>query len=215
MGLINTSTVKPTLMDLQVPTEKSSMESTLNSPIPNDFDQQQQQEEGDEDKLSQSKAETLNNNNNNPIWVDWSENDSENPFNFSNAKKWKITIITCSFTVLVAISGTSFPSGEPSMERAFGNEQELSIVAYIMAPLLVISSIIIVKETRKADLLFVSLQRIWINTVIHVTFIRSIWSLLDLCSHLYRLDFVATSASFRKIDSYNYYFPFSFWLFRF
>ena len=51
-----------------------------------------------------------------PIWVDWEEGDTDNPYNWSNRRRWVTTVIVCFNTFLCSWCGASFGSGNPSME---------------------------------------------------------------------------------------------------
>ncbi|GAA5981250.1 hypothetical protein JCM10908_004038 [Rhodotorula pacifica] len=69
------------------------------------------------------------------IWVEWEEVDPENPFNWSQHRKWQTCLLCCAFTISVAFSNTAFASGTPSMMRALGCSKELAVLALAMFPL--------------------------------------------------------------------------------
>ncbi|PWN52608.1 MFS general substrate transporter [Violaceomyces palustris] len=58
------------------------------------------------------------------IWVEFEPGDPENPFNFSNTRKWVMTILAVFFTAEVAATASAYVSGIPSMERDLGYENE-------------------------------------------------------------------------------------------
>ncbi|KAF9554963.1 MFS general substrate transporter [Agrocybe pediades] len=53
----------------------------------------------------------------NEFSVYFSENDERNPLNFTRAKKWRITVVAATFTVLVSASATSYSQGSSSMMK--------------------------------------------------------------------------------------------------
>ncbi|POY70051.1 hypothetical protein BMF94_6938 [Rhodotorula taiwanensis] len=69
------------------------------------------------------------------VWVEWTRDDAENPFNWSRRRKWQTTLICCAFTVSVAFSNTAFSSGSPSMMRELGCSHELAALGLAIFPL--------------------------------------------------------------------------------
>ncbi|GAA5871883.1 hypothetical protein JCM3774_000717 [Rhodotorula dairenensis] len=69
------------------------------------------------------------------IWLEWEAGDPENPFNWSNRKKWQTCLFACVFTLLVAYCGTAFASGTPSMMRELGCSHELAVLGLSIFPL--------------------------------------------------------------------------------
>lgn len=62
-------------------------------------------------------------------WVEFPHGDPENPFNFSKARKWTITILAVFFTVEVAASASAYVPGIPQMERDLNvTNHELSLL---------------------------------------------------------------------------------------
>ncbi|SPO41362.1 related to multidrug resistant protein [Pseudozyma flocculosa] len=51
------------------------------------------------------------------IWVEFEDNDPEDPFNFSTRRKWIITCLAVFFTAEVAATASAYVPGIPSMER--------------------------------------------------------------------------------------------------
>lgn len=51
------------------------------------------------------------------IWVDFPAGDPEDPFNFSNARKWFITILAVFFTAEVAATASAYVPGIAQMEE--------------------------------------------------------------------------------------------------
>ncbi|PWN98487.1 MFS general substrate transporter [Tilletiopsis washingtonensis] len=62
------------------------------------------------------------------IWVEWEENDPENPFNFSNRRKWWTTFLATFFTAEVAATASAYVPGIPSMEAELGNSHIISLL---------------------------------------------------------------------------------------
>ncbi|GAA5997050.1 hypothetical protein JCM5350_001573 [Sporobolomyces pararoseus] len=85
--------------------------------------------EGDAEKgIAGKKAEV--------IWVEWDgASDPENPFNWSNRKKWTTCLLCCFFTFLVAYCGTAFGQGSGSMIRDLGCSEELATLGLSIFPL--------------------------------------------------------------------------------
>ncbi|GAA5981253.1 hypothetical protein JCM10908_004039 [Rhodotorula pacifica] len=69
------------------------------------------------------------------IWLEWEKGDPENPFNWSNRKKWQTCLLACLFTFLVAYCGTAFASGTPSMMRDLNCSHELAVLGLSIFPL--------------------------------------------------------------------------------
>ncbi|BGP12403.1 hypothetical protein JCM10213_001992 [Rhodosporidiobolus nylandii] len=69
------------------------------------------------------------------IWLEFAENDPDNPFNWSQRKKWQTAIIACIFTLLVAYAGTSFAMGTASMMRDLGCSREVATLGLSLFPL--------------------------------------------------------------------------------
>ncbi|GAA6012659.1 hypothetical protein JCM11491_005472 [Sporobolomyces phaffii] len=71
-----------------------------------------------------------------PIWVEWDgPHDPENPFNWSDRKKWTTCYLCCFFTFLVAYCGTAFGQGSASMIRELGCSEELATLGLSIFPL--------------------------------------------------------------------------------
>lgn len=70
-----------------------------------------------------------------PIYVEWEENDLENPLYWSRRRKWKTTLICCSFTALVAAVGSSYAMGQKDMMRDLGASEVLVILGLSSYPL--------------------------------------------------------------------------------
>lgn len=69
------------------------------------------------------------------VWLEWEKGDPENPFNWSDRKKWQTCLIACIFTLLVAYCGTAFASGTPSMMRDLNCSHELAVLGLSIFPL--------------------------------------------------------------------------------
>lgn len=69
------------------------------------------------------------------VWVEWNANDPENPFNWSQRRKWQTCLLCCAFTISVAFSNTAFASGTPSMMRQLGCSKELATLGLALFPL--------------------------------------------------------------------------------
>ncbi|GAA5923091.1 MFS transporter [Sporobolomyces koalae] len=70
------------------------------------------------------------------VWVEWDgPHDPENPFNWSDRKKWTTCLICCYFTLLVAFCGTAFGSGSSSMIRDLSCSEELGVMGLSFFPL--------------------------------------------------------------------------------
>jgi hypothetical protein len=58
-------------------------------------------------------------------FVDWTgTSDAENPFNWPQLKKWRVTLLACFMTFVVQISGTAMTSATEQMNRSFGISDE-------------------------------------------------------------------------------------------
>lgn len=63
------------------------------------------------------------------IWVEFPKGDPENPFNFSRARKWTITLLAVFFTTEVAASASAYVPGIEQMERDLNEtNHELSLL---------------------------------------------------------------------------------------
>lgn len=62
------------------------------------------------------------------IWVEFEENDPENPFNWSKARKWTITALAVFFTAEVAATASAYVPGISKMEAELGNKHEVSLL---------------------------------------------------------------------------------------
>lgn len=52
--------------------------------------------------------------------IDWNgPDDPENPFNFSLAKKWRVTLLACFMTFIVQINGTMMTSAAEQINESF------------------------------------------------------------------------------------------------
>ncbi|GAA5877188.1 hypothetical protein JCM16303_006193 [Sporobolomyces ruberrimus] len=70
------------------------------------------------------------------VWVEWDgPDDRENPFNWSDRKKWTTCLLCCFFTFLVAYCGTAFGQGSESMIRDLNCSQELATLGLSIFPL--------------------------------------------------------------------------------
>ncbi|KAF9461092.1 major facilitator superfamily domain-containing protein [Collybia nuda] len=81
------------------------------------------------------------------VTVTFEENDSRNPMNFSQRRKWVMTVMGCSFTILVAASATSYPMGFPTMIPELNCTEYqatlgLSIEEFGRQPLYIVSTIV-------------------------------------------------------------------------
>jgi len=61
-----------------------------------------------------------------PIWVEWAEADSENPYHWSRRRKWVTTVVVCLNCALCNWAGASFGLGDASMMRELGMDRELA-----------------------------------------------------------------------------------------
>lgn len=70
------------------------------------------------------------------IWVEFEENDPENPFNFSKTRKWTTTILAVFYTMEVAATAGAYVPGIASMERDLHvTNHELSLLGISIYPL--------------------------------------------------------------------------------
>ncbi|KAI5481154.1 Major Facilitator Superfamily protein [Pseudohyphozyma bogoriensis] len=69
------------------------------------------------------------------IWVEWEENDPEDPYNFTARKKWTITCVCCLLTAITALTSTSFPMGNASMEADLHTSREMAALGLSGFPL--------------------------------------------------------------------------------
>lgn len=54
------------------------------------------------------------------ISVNWEgPNDPQNPFNWANAKKWRVTLLACFMTFIVQINGTMMTSAAEQINESF------------------------------------------------------------------------------------------------
>lgn len=79
------------------------------------------------------------------IWVEFEDDedpqaarerfgDHGNPFRWSRARKWAITVLLCLFTFNVAFAGSSFPIGLSSMQAELGVSHEVAFAAVALYP---------------------------------------------------------------------------------
>lgn len=61
-----------------------------------------------------------------PLWVEWDEEDPENPYNWSRRRKWVTTIVVCSNCALCNWTGAAFGLGSASMRSELGMGRELA-----------------------------------------------------------------------------------------
>ncbi|XP_014551799.1 hypothetical protein COCVIDRAFT_111968 [Bipolaris victoriae FI3] len=60
-----------------------------------------------------------------PNYLNWaSPSDPSNPFNFRRGKKWRTTLLACSMTFLVQVSGTMLTSAAPQINTSFAISDE-------------------------------------------------------------------------------------------
>ena len=70
------------------------------------------------------------------IWVDFEPDDPENPFNFSDTRKYTITALAVIFTGSVAATSSAYTPGFPSMERDLNvTNHFLSVLGLAVYPL--------------------------------------------------------------------------------
>lgn len=70
------------------------------------------------------------------VWVEFEPNDPENPFNFSRARKWIITLLAVFFTAEVAATASAYVPGIAGMERDLNvTNHELSLLGIAIYPL--------------------------------------------------------------------------------
>ncbi|UZJ54056.1 hypothetical protein CBS101457_003376 [Exobasidium rhododendri] len=88
---------------------------------PSNLEMNKMQEMKVEEKRQEDEGEV--------IWVEFEENDPENPFNFSRRQKWLTTILAVFFTAEVAATAGAYVPGIPSMEADLNNtNHELSLL---------------------------------------------------------------------------------------
>ncbi|KAH9849849.1 MFS general substrate transporter [Lenzites betulinus] len=69
------------------------------------------------EKKSPSEKESSQNDSEEIIYVEYEENDSRDPMNFSRTRKWVITFTASFFSIIVASSSSAYALGDPSMIR--------------------------------------------------------------------------------------------------
>ncbi|BGP36379.1 hypothetical protein JCM10450v2_000279 [Rhodotorula kratochvilovae] len=69
------------------------------------------------------------------IWLEWEAGDRENPFNWSNRKKWQTCLIACFFTLSSAWCGTAFAMGTSSMMEDLNCSREVATLGLSLFPL--------------------------------------------------------------------------------
>ncbi|GJN92132.1 hypothetical protein Rhopal_005162-T1 [Rhodotorula paludigena] len=69
------------------------------------------------------------------IWLEWEKGDPDNPFNWSNRKKWTTCLISCYFTLLAAYAGTAFAMGNGSMMDEFDCSHTIATLGLSVFPL--------------------------------------------------------------------------------
>lgn len=69
------------------------------------------------------------------IWVEWDDKDPENPFEWTLARRWRITLISCLFSFVSSFAGTSFSMGIPSMRVDLKCSAELASMGLAAFPL--------------------------------------------------------------------------------
>lgn len=60
--------------------------------------------------------------------VEFDENDPEDPFNWLNFRKWVMTILLCSMTMMIGLSITAYSSGISSMVKELNTSNEVGQV---------------------------------------------------------------------------------------
>ncbi|GAA5993311.1 hypothetical protein JCM11641_001452, partial [Rhodosporidiobolus odoratus] len=60
------------------------------------------------------------------IWLEFAEGDPENPYNWSQRRKWQTALIGCLFTLAVSFAGTSFAMGTGSLIKDFHCSREVA-----------------------------------------------------------------------------------------
>jgi hypothetical protein len=68
-------------------------------------------------------------------YVDFAHLDPENPLNFSVARKWFITTLAATMTVLVAAAAGAYPPVIPNVVAEFGVSQEVATLGMSLYPL--------------------------------------------------------------------------------
>ncbi|GAA5839120.1 hypothetical protein JCM3766R1_002263 [Sporobolomyces carnicolor] len=63
------------------------------------------------------------------IWVEWKDNDPENPFNWSNTRKWSISSVGFLFTCLVSFSTSAYSITAHSIQEELHTSSTLTYVA--------------------------------------------------------------------------------------
>ncbi|GAO52258.1 hypothetical protein G7K_6339-t1 [Saitoella complicata NRRL Y-17804] len=54
------------------------------------------------------------------IYIEWEENDPEDPFNWSRTRKWVVTVVANLMTFMVAFNAGAYTPGQAGMEETFG-----------------------------------------------------------------------------------------------
>ncbi|BGP57183.1 hypothetical protein JCM8202_005379 [Rhodotorula sphaerocarpa] len=94
-------------------TRRSSLTAVGDEPAPGSKEKYGHEEKGRPDPAAA-------NNDNKILLVQFEEGDPENPMNWSNGRKWLITILLDSMTVAIGLSTTAYSSGIGSMTDEFG-----------------------------------------------------------------------------------------------
>lgn len=75
-------------------------------------------------------------------YVDFEHGDPENPLNFSTPRKWFITILVVTMTILVAAAAGAYAPVMPNLMEEFGVSSEVATLGISLYPLGCISTFI-------------------------------------------------------------------------
>lgn len=102
-------TQRPQASKCRLPATSSSSDDTLEEERPADSFSTPKQPPS----LPQNKEGSVDDR----LWVEFAQEDAENPFNFSRARKWTITLLSVFFTAEVAATASAYVPGIDGMEQ--------------------------------------------------------------------------------------------------
>ncbi|KAL9937523.1 hypothetical protein V8E36_003932 [Tilletia maclaganii] len=118
------------------------------------------------------------------IWVEFADGDTEDPFQWSKAKKWYNTALACFFTIEVGSAASSYVSGIEAMERDLGIDRRvvslLGVSLYALGfslPPLVLAPF---SETLGRKTIYVSTCFVWAVLFLGVGFAKNVETVLIL-----------------------------------